>query len=174
MPPELDIINVLAGVGLFFVLLFVAAWLLSRFRGRGEVYPFARIPVLTDAELNFHDTLRTCLPPGTVLLMKVRLADFLHVTERGDDYLRHFGRISQKHADFLLVDSQTFLPLLVIELDDSTHRRNQRTMDSDELKNSIYSAAELSILRVPAARTYNAEELRRMVRSFLPAKQAKN
>ena len=161
------LIQVLAVAGAFFLGLVLLAWLLARFRGGPEPFPYEKKPVMSEAEQHFLRTLVHCLPTGTILLSKVRLADFLEVTERGSDYLRHFGRISQKHADFLVIASETSEPLLVVELDDASHKNSQRTMQSDAVKNQIFHAAELPLLRVPAQRRYDREDLKRLVREGL-------
>lgn len=138
----------------------VVVFLILTTRGRKPKFPFETKPVLTEAELAFHRALAECVPPDTILLSKVRLADFLQVTTRGDEFMRYFGKISQKHSDFLLVDAATSEPVLSIELDDSSHRRSKRTAESDEFKNRVYEAAGLAILRVPARRTYDKRDLR--------------
>lgn len=154
-------------VGAVLLLIVIAALiLLPRPRPRVE-FPFAAKVVLTDAELAFHGVLVQCLPADTVLLSKVRLADFLEVQAAPGEHLRHFGRISQKHADFLLVDPATADPLLVIELDDSSHRRSQRTIESDEFKDHAYAAARVPILRIPAARSYNRSDLTARIEAAL-------
>ena len=128
-----------------------------------EIYPYARKAVLTDGERHFATTLQRCVPPGVVLLMKVRLADFLEVEMRGTERLKYFGKISQKHADFLFVDAETFDPLLVVELDDRSHRQSRRTMESDAFKDRAYEAAEVPILRIKAARNYKKTEIGREI-----------
>ncbi len=134
----------------------IVAWFLRR----GERYPFDTKPVLTEAELAFHAVLADCVPDDLILLAKVRLADFLNVRKGEQEFLRYFGKISQKHSDFLLIDAGSSEPVLAIELDDSTHRRLRRTIDSDQFKDAAYEAAGLPVLRVPAAKRYNAAELR--------------
>ena len=150
-----------AAVGFFALMIFLVR-LLNRTR-RVE-FPFAAKSVFTDSERLFFHVLRTCAPPGTMLLAKVRLADFLDV--RGapsNEYLRHFGRISQKHTDFLLVDADRGGPMLAIELDDATHRTNARTRESDAFKQAAYAAAGVPLLRVPLARKYDAHGLRDVI-----------
>jgi len=147
------------------LLLVIAVWLLLR--ARRDQFPYELKPVLTDPERHFHTTLRQALPPGTLLLMKVRLADFLEITVRNDAYLRHFGRISQKHTDFLVVDAETLTPLLAIELDDSSHRHSLRTRESDTFKELAYQAAGLPLLRVPLARKYDRSRLREVIQQGL-------
>lgn len=162
-----NLVDTLAVVGMFFLALIIIAVLLAKLRGERVVYPYARKAMLTPAEARFHAVLRHCLPRGTALFAKVRLADFLEVTLRGDDFMKHFGRISQKHTDFLLVEEKTGEPLLAIELDDSTHRTSRRTQESDAFKDRAYEAAGLPICRVPLQQEYDSGELRNMLAAAL-------
>lgn len=158
------------GVIVVAVVVIVLVTLLGR--GRAPAYPFVRQPVMTEAEIHFFRHIVPCIPQGTYLLSKVRLADFLQVTVRGNDYMRYFSRIGQKHADFLLIDARTCAPLLVVELDDSSHRRNARTMESDHFKDNAFAAAGLPILRVKTARQYDMATLRQQMRASIGAAEA--
>jgi len=159
-------------IGLVVVAALIAVVLvLSVFRRRPP-FPFETKPVLTEAELVFHRALAECVPNDTILLAKVRLADFLDVTARGDEFMRHFAKISQKHSDFLIIDAATSEPLLSIELDDSSHRRSRRTMDSDAFKNAVYEAVGIPILRVPARKEYDTRDLGEQVTTALELERA--
>lgn len=154
--------EIFAITGVFFLVVIVALWLILRTRTRKPLHPYAPKAVLSPAERAFHEALRDALPDGCHLLSKVRLADFLEVTdEAGEERLGHFSRIAQKHTDFLLIDAATSLPLVAVELDDSTHQTNRRTMENDLFKNAAYQAAGIVILRYPVERHYDRGHLRR-------------
>ena len=141
----------LVGMGLLLLAAMVLGSVLQK-----PKYPFRPRAVLTESELRLYQVLNRCMPPGTLLLAKVRLADFMEVTLRGKHYMRHFGRISQKHSDFLVIDEKTSRPLLSIELDDDSHRYSRRTRESDAFKNQAFAAARLPILRLPVKKGYAA------------------
>ncbi|MCB2156668.1 DUF2726 domain-containing protein [bacterium] len=168
-PGASSLLILAAAAGLLFLLIVVVALaVLLRPKPREE-FPYVTQPVMTDAELAFHLALADCVPTDTILLSKVRLADFLEVKAQPGEHLRYFGRISQKHADFLLIDAASSDPLLVIELDDASHRRSQRTIDSDAFKDKAYAAAGIPILRVPAARRYDRADLEEKIAEALEA-----
>lgn len=169
MPEFMEQLKVIFAVaGALFLLFLIFAIVLVQWRGRkSREFPYQLKPVLTQAEEKFFTVLQECAPPDTLLLSKIRLADFLEVTIRGKGYLAAFNPIARKHADFLLIDPKTNLPLLIIELDDSSHRRSQRTMESDEFKNAAFRAANVPLLRTPVRKTYDRTELRREIEDAL-------
>lgn len=63
---------------------------------------------------------------------------------------RRKNRISRKHVDFLLCDSQTMRPRVGVELDDSSHAREDR-QTRDALVQQVFDAAGLALLRFRAA-----------------------
>ena len=69
------------------------------------------------------------------------------------------GRVRQKHLDFVLCDRERVCPVLVIELDDSTHQRAD-VRARDAVKDEVLEAAGLPILRVAARRAYDVQDLR--------------
>lgn len=70
-------------------------------------------------------------------------------------------------VDFVLCERDTFTPLLVIELDDSSHNRADRQA-RDDFKNNVLSAAGLPLLRIPVRRHYDLVELTTSIHSKLP------
>ncbi len=140
------------------VLVLLTAWLSARARA----IRYERIDsVLTAAERAFLRPLEEATPRGIIVLMKVRLADFLRVPRgiAGRDYWRSFTRISSKHADFLLCDARSLRPRLVVELDDRSHERVDRR-ERDEFMDRACRSAGLPVVRVRWQRTYDLAELR--------------
>ncbi len=136
--------------------------LLALSRSKKIAYPYELQPILTSAECKFRTALLECLPDYAVLQCKVRLADFLKVVAKGSEWRSSFNRVSQKHVDFLVTDA-VGLPLVAIELDDSTHRRVQRTILSDDFKNKALDAAGLPLIRVPVRRQYDSKLLTQLI-----------
>lgn len=152
--------EVFAVLGVLVIAIIALIIFLFRRGVKKPLYPYESRAVLTPAEQVFHKALMEAVPEDSILLSKVRLADFLEVTrEAGEHRLAYFGRISQKHADFLLIDRESALPLLVVELDDSSHKNNQRTRESDVFKNAAFAAAEISIQRFPVQKKYDSSAL---------------
>lgn len=127
-------------------------------RGAGEALPYrARRALLSQGELAFYAVLRAAVEGRFGIGIKPRLADVLEVP--GHQWrTRHGGRVAQRHVDFVLYDLATTEVMLVIELDDRSHRR-ERTKERDAFVDQALAAAGVVVLHVKAARAYDALEL---------------
>lgn len=94
---------------------------------------------------------------------KVRMSDFIWLTNEPINRKFHNNQILCKHVDFLICDREGQAPLLVIELDDGTHRKFQRK-ESDDFKNRTFEAIGLPILRFSVQNSYSVSQLSDMVR----------
>ena len=124
---------------------------------------------LSAAELSFYRVLLSVVGNRFVVCTKVRLADIFYVI-RPHENLSYFNRISSKHVDFLMCQPDTMVPVLGIELDDVSHQHTNR-QKRDELVDSIFKAARLPLLRVPAQRTYDTRDLAARLVHVLRVKQ---
>jgi very-short-patch-repair endonuclease len=117
--------------------------------------------LLTVAEKNFYQVLKQVSDKNNFLLFaKVRLEDLLWLPagiERKDRFgLR--GRIKSRHVDFVLCDKQNIKPLLVIELDDSSHN-TQKGIERDDFVDRALRDAGLSILHQKVQYSYDLQGL---------------
>lgn len=130
--------------------------------------------VLSPAEQGFHAVLQAALhvintenPESRyTLFASVRLAEVLSVSESPANrslWQRAFNRISSKQVDFVVCDEQTTRPLLVIELDDSSHKRSDRAK-RDEFVDRACRTAGLPVLHVP---TNQRPDYRSLARSIV-------
>ena len=137
--------------------------LLSDLKGKpADQFPYhLRDDFLSAAEHNFYLVLKRAVGDGAVICPKVSLGDlfFAKAGEYGQR-LAYTNKIDRKHTDFLLCDPQTLRPLVGIELDDKSHRREDR-QDRDRFVDKVFEAAGLPLVRIPAQRSYNVRELRR-------------
>jgi len=156
----------------FFVI--VAAVVSSLKKGRGgrrqdgpsepgaptkERSPFKRNKFfLTTAEQSFFGCLKHVVAGRFELFAKVRLLDVLWLPPDAQSKQRWRNMVQSKHVDFLLCDSKTLLPLVAVELDDSSHNRGDR-QDRDDLVDGVLEAAGLPILRVTARSAYDTRAL---------------
>ncbi len=130
-------------------------------------FPYKLKPsLLTDTELNFFGYLAHAVAGELHIFSKVRLADLVEARDDAAGKLGHFRRISQKHVDFVLCAPNTMRPMLVIELDDSSHE-SAEAQDRDRVKNAALQAAGLPLLRVPAQQSYDVTEIAQMIRTQL-------
>jgi hypothetical protein len=131
-----------------------------------DPYPYKlRDKFASNAELSFYHVLKQVVGDKATILIKVNLADIFYVATK-EKPMRYRGYISQKHVDFLLCDPGTLKPRAGIELDDSSHEREDR-QKSDALKDNVFKAAGLPLIRVPAQRAYDTREVAEMVRGYL-------
>ena len=141
----------------------VAVVLLAAWAARGRLdLPYVAAPaLLTPAERAFFAVLRQVVGNDLLLFAKVRLGDILQIEEgvSGKRRFAAFGRISSKHADFVLCDARTFAVVGVVELDDRSHQRRDR-QERDRFFDAALAKASIPVLRVPARRAYDARELR--------------
>jgi hypothetical protein len=79
------------------------------------------------------------------------------------------NRINSKHVDFLLLRKGDGKPLLGIELDDTSHQEEARKA-RDIFVDTVFAAAALPILHVPAQASYDPSEIRRAIDNALAGK----
>ena len=124
-----------------------------------ETFPFRlRDDFLSPAEISFYHVLLSVVGDGFTICPKVNLNDIFFVS-RPDQNQASRNRISRKHVDFLLCESRTMRPRAGIELDDSSHAREDRQA-RDALVQQVFEAAELPLLRFPVQRAYKAAEIK--------------
>ena len=127
--------------------------------------------LLSPAELAFFRVIETLDLGDYRVFVKVGLADLVSVKKGTEPRQSSQNRLNGRHADFVLCEAATMRPLLVIELDDSSHRTEGRRA-KDAAKDSILQAAGLPILRVLAKRAYNTRDLADQIRQLIPPEQA--
>lgn len=132
-----------------------------------EPLPYRLTPLLTAAERRFFEALHTAVAGRAMICPKVGLGDLFRVDH--PDYKKrsvYWNKINRKHADFVLCDPRTLLPLVGIELDDSSHdrpRRHQR----DAFVDQVYTAAGLPLLHITGQRSYDVSVLQLQLQPFL-------
>jgi hypothetical protein len=142
----------------FFLLIFLI--ILGKIMARRK-WPYqAKNSILTPAELNFYKALYVCVAGRAVICPKVGLKDFIYVDKHaGKNYMKHFGKIAQKHVDFLLCDAHTYAPICGIELNDSTHLQ-KKVMERDAFVNKLYQVSGIPLITFTARSRYAQNELR--------------
>ena len=146
MTPETLLLVLGAGA----LMLFALARLVTPSRSAGASY--RRKAVLSPWERKALGTLSVQLRPGMHLCPQVRLADMLSI-EASDrsHHVRALNRVACKSVDFVVADVATGNPVLVIELDDKSHRREDRqardALVNEVLREAGFDAAEIETLR---------------------------
>ncbi len=125
---------------------------------RAPDYPYGlRDDFLSAAEISFYHVLRSTLALDVTIVIKPRLSDILFVRQPHINQGAR-NRIDRKHVDFLLCETATMTPRLVVELDDRSHQKKDR-QERDALVDGALKAAGLPILHVRAAKGYVPQDL---------------
>jgi hypothetical protein len=129
--------------------------------------PYCRAEgVLTKGERAFWLPLYHAVKGKYQIFCKVRLADVVCCPVGQPDEKNWFRKIAHAHVDFLICHPDSTRPLLVIELDDRSHR-NPVQEYRDEWKDEVLRAARLPMYRVPAREAYDLPELAKTIEGMI-------
>lgn len=103
--------------------------------------------IVTQPEGRLYRSLLLAVDGEYTVMAKVRLWDFVWLVNEPPERKQHLSRLSCRHVDFLLCDPGNLKPLLVIELDDYSHKKPE-AVAADRYKNELFAAAGLPILRL--------------------------
>lgn len=121
--------------------------------------------LLTKNETSFYRELKKVADKeGLFICPKVGLKDIFEITDR-QNYMSWFGKIAQKHVDFLLCD-ELLRPQYAIELDDNSHKKRA---DSDNLKNVIFGSSTIPLIRIKAKMEYNEFDIKPLLDVIYPS-----
>jgi len=89
---------------------------------------------------------------------KTRLEDIIRVKPniKGQARWHLRGRVKSRHVDYLITDHNG-IPLAAIELDGASH--NKEALAADKLKDGLFNAAGLPLIRVRTATDFHAQPL---------------
>lgn len=153
----------------------IVNWIADLLVGKSEAaqsqapeFPYRlRDNFLSRAELSFYGVLKEAVNGRATISSKVGLNDVFYVkTEDQSRFRVYTNKIDRKHVDFLICDSTTMHPLMGIELDDKSHQRADR-QTRDEFVDQVFKASGLSILHIPAKRSYVVAEVAAQLAPFL-------
>lgn len=128
---------------------------------------FLREELMNKKEKDLFEILSQNLGEGFLVFSKVRMEDFIGVDPRGLKYGENGGKrnkIKSYHVDFLVCDKKTTKPLMVVELDGSSHKRLDR-IARDERFNQLYEKVGLGFWHIKTED--NFEEAVRNIREAL-------
>lgn len=124
----------------------------------------------TRAERSFYEVLRLVVRDMEVhVFAKVRMADLVYIPKGTKSWQTYWNRIRSKHVDFVICDKAKIQPLLVIELDDSSHAKESR-VKRDQFVDQAYQDAGLPLLRFPVKQAYVTNDIEAQIRQILGQK----
>lgn len=115
---------------------------------RKENFPYRKKYLLTKKELEFYKCLKIIADElNLCVLSKIRLADLIEIYghKNNSEYFKYFGKIKAKHIDFALAKNENLEIILLIELDDFSHNRQDRKL-RDEFIDKICKQCNYKIL----------------------------
>lgn len=117
--------------------------------------------VLSLNELNFYNTLMEIAKElDLIVFSQVSLYNILET--KPNTRKENFYRIAAKSIDFVLVDKKDTKIKLCIELDDSTHKQENR-IKRDNFINDLFKSLEINLLRYPTYKIYYKDALKKKI-----------
>lgn len=114
--------------------------------------------LLTNTEVPFFHLLRKMTKDYLVIFPHVALRDLVSVVVDQSEYFTYYNKIDRKQVDFVLCDPETLKPVFAIELDDTSHKQQDR-MERDKFVENVFEEANIPLVRVPVKNKYDVEEL---------------
>lgn len=118
--------------------------------------------LMTEAEIEFFRVLELILKNQYYIVPQLPISKIALTVAKGKDYYTYSNKIDRKTVDFVLFDKQSFSPITVIELDDSSHDNENRRI-RDNFVDDVMKNIGLKIIHIKTAYTYNPEELSRLI-----------
>jgi len=136
-----------------------------------DLLPYAqRDDFLSSAELSFYKVLGQVIGDSVIVCPKVSLKDIFFV-KTGDrsSFSSYNNKIHLKHVDFLICNKDTMKPICGIELDDSSHAKQNR-VERDEFVDKVFQTAGLRLIRFTNKRSYTINEIEEKIKSVFETK----
>ena len=108
-------------------------------------YPYKKKLLLTKSEYVFFKALKQKCGNRYMICPKVRMEDFLTVTDK-EQRAKYRGYIKSRHIDFVLCDSDLRI-LAGIELDDSSHNGTE-AKKIDKFKDEVFKQIGVPLFRI--------------------------
>lgn len=115
-----------------------------------EKLPYQKKFLLTKNEWSFYKNLKKITDKHNLhILSKIRLADLVEVKSGLDkkEWATYFSKIKSKHIDFALCNPENLAVLLLIELDDSSHDK-ENIKERDSFIERVFNDTGYKLLRV--------------------------
>lgn len=127
-----------------------------------KVFPYKRKYLLSKAELSFYKVLDKAIQAELKIITKVRLEDIIVTDKETEEYQKYRNKIRSKHLDFVLCKPDNMYVYAAIELDDSSHEREDR-QERDEFVGEALKTAGIPLIRFKCQRSYSENEIRNII-----------
>ncbi len=112
--------------------------------------PYRKKYLLTNYEMQFYKNLKIIADELNLLVLsKIRFADLVEVYgyKNNSEFYQYFGKIKAKHIDFALAEPENLNIVLLIEYDDSSHKREDRKV-RDKFIDNVCKKCGYKILHI--------------------------
>jgi very-short-patch-repair endonuclease len=153
-------------------LMLVAALLKQRITGPPKDVCYQPRPELfSPAERSFLGVLEQAVAGQFRIMGKVRLGDLIQPAKdlSPKERTTAWNRIHQKHVDFVLCLPNTLAPFGVVELDDASHQRKDRS-ERDAFVDKALKSAGIPMVRFSARKGYAVAEVQAQLEAALSSK----
>ncbi|RIE16708.1 DUF2726 domain-containing protein [Candidatus Cryosericum septentrionale] len=115
--------------------------------------------LMTRAERSFFGVLEQVTDSSKYYIFpQVSLSNLVTVEKGTGSYQAYHNKVDRKSVDFALFEKSTISPVLAIELDDSSHDREDR-QERDAFVDGVLAKVGLPLLHVRAQTTYDPKQL---------------
>lgn len=128
--------------------------------------------LMSDAEHEFFDVLVSSVENRYYIFPQVHLSALLDHDVVGQNWRGAFSHINGKSVDFVLCDKQGIAPLLVIELDDRSHTREDRELRDEEVER-ILKESGLPLLRFENHGHFQKEDMIKRISEKLDQRESR-
>src|SRR5664280_782820 len=115
--------------------------------------------LMSRAERSFFGVLEQVIDSSKYYIFpQVSLSNLVTVKNGTGSYLAFHNKVDRKSVDFVLFDRNAISPVLAIELDDSSHDREDR-QERDAFVDRVLAKAGLPLLHVRTQAAYDPKQL---------------
>ncbi|MEI6296073.1 MAG: DUF2726 domain-containing protein [bacterium] len=116
--------------------------------------------LMTGAEHNFFKVLNSIVDNKYYIIPQVGLSKIVGINGSDRYNYTYLNKIDRKSLDFVLFDKDSFSPIVIIELDDSSHEREDRK-ERDSFVDKIAQKIGLKIVHIKTSYNYDLEMLKK-------------
>ena len=120
--------------------------------------------VITLNELNFYTILIDIVKEMDMILFS-QVALYNIIETKGNNQTA-FNKIRSKTIDFVIVDKNNCRIKLCIELDDYTHKKQNR-IERDKFINQLFNDLNINLIRFKVSNYYNKEALKKRIKESM-------
>ena len=111
---------------------------------------------LSTRDFAYFNVLKQAVGENAKIFPKVRLPQILNHPGHDPQFRAHWSRVQRRYVDFLVCDSN-LKPILAVKFDPNANRK--RAHPTDDVLEDALGSAELPLLRVAPASSYDLDEV---------------